>query len=67
MSFQGNVKGHVFQKQAWRTLIFMLYLYFLSQDDYVCKRLEKLNHNFNYTHTFLNLKSSLYCLYYTKF
>ena len=25
MSSQGNVKGHVFKKQAWRPLIFMFY------------------------------------------
>ena len=28
MSFQGNVKGHVFQKQAWRPHIFMFYFAF---------------------------------------
>ena len=28
MSFQGNVEGHVFQKQAWRPLIFMFYYAF---------------------------------------
>ena len=56
MSFQGKFKGYVFQKQAWRPLIFMFYFDFLSQDDSVCKKLEKLNHNFNYTHTsFSNL------------
>ena len=55
ISFQGNVKGHVFQKQAWIPLIFMFYFDFLSKDDSVCKKLEKkLNHNFNYTHTSLN-------------
>ena len=53
MSFQGNVKGHVFQKQAWTLLILMFYFVFLSQDEYVCKKLEQLNHNFNYTHTSL--------------
>ena len=41
MSSQGKVKGHVFQKQAWRPLIF------------VCK---KFNHKFNYTHTSLMKK-----------
>ena len=25
MSFQGNVIGHVFQKQPWRSLIFKFY------------------------------------------
>ena len=53
MSSQGNVKGHVFQKQAWRPLIFMLYFDFLSSDDSVCKKFEKLNHKLNYTHTTL--------------
>ena len=53
MSFQGNFKGHVFQKQAWKPLIFIFYVYFLAEDDYICKIIEKLNHNFNYTHTSL--------------
>ena len=30
MLSQGNVKGHVFQKQAWRPLIYMFYFDFLS-------------------------------------
>ena len=34
----------------------MFYLYLLSLDDYVCKKLEQLNHNFNYTHASLNLE-----------
>ena len=53
MSSQGNVEGHVFQKQAWRPLNSMFYFDFLSWDDSVCKKLEKLNHNFNYPHTSL--------------
>ena len=44
MSYQPKVEGHVpvFQKQAWRQLIFMFYFSFLSEDDSVCKKLEKL-------------------------
>ena len=53
MSFQGNVEGHVFQKEAWRPLIFMFYFNLLSSHYSVCKKLEKLTHNFNYTHTSL--------------
>ena len=30
--------------------MFMIYFDFLPKDDSVCKKLEKLNHNFNYTH-----------------
>ena len=41
MSSQGNVKGQVFQKQAWTPFILMLYIYFLSSDDYVYRKLEK--------------------------
>ena len=52
MSFQGNVKGHVFQKQAY-PLFLCFILIFLSQADSVCKKLEKLNHKVNYTHTSL--------------
>ena len=33
-----NVKGHVFQKQAWRPIIFMFYFYFLAFYDSVCKK-----------------------------
>ena len=61
MSSQGNSKDHVFQKQAWRPLIFMFYFYFLAEDDLVWKKLEKLNHNFNYTHTSLSKGSTTYC------
>ena len=53
MSSQGNIKDHVFKKQTWRPLIFMCYFDFLSLDDSVCKKLEKINHKFNYTHTSL--------------
>ena len=42
MSSQGNVKGHVFPKPAWRPLIVMLYFYLLSYDDCVCKKSEKI-------------------------
>ena len=41
MTSQGNVKGHVFQNQAWSHLIFMFYFYFLALDDSVYKKLEK--------------------------
>ena len=51
MSSQENIKGHVFQKQAWRPLILKFYFYVLSQDDSVCKKLEKFNHYFSYTFT----------------
>ena len=37
MSSQGNVKGHVFQKQAWDPY-FMFNLYFLAYNDSVCKK-----------------------------
>ena len=30
MSSQGNVKSHVFKKQAWIPLIFMFHFYFIS-------------------------------------
>ena len=40
VSSQGNVKGHVFQHQTWRHLIFMFYFYLLLSDDSVCKKLE---------------------------
>ena len=53
MPSQGNVKGYVFQKQAWRPLILRFYFYFLSFDDSVCKKQEKINLNFNNTHTSL--------------
>ena len=33
MSSQGKVKGHIFQKQAWRPSIFMFYVDFLPYDD----------------------------------
>ena len=56
MSSQGNIKDHVFLKQAWIPLIFMFYFDLLSYDDSVCKKLEKLNHKLNYTHTSLNTK-----------
>ena len=42
MSSQGNDKGHVFQKQAWRPLIVMIYFDLTSKDDCVWKKLEKL-------------------------
>ena len=50
MSFQSNVKGHIFQKQARRPLIFKFYLDFLSLDDSAC--MQEI-YNFNYTHTSL--------------
>ena len=53
MSSQGNVKGHVFQKQAWRSPIFWFYFDFLSLDESLCEKLEKF-YNFNYTHTSLS-------------
>ena len=44
MSSQGNVKGYVFQKQAWRPIILMFYFDLISKEDRtVCKKLEKLN------------------------
>ena len=53
MLFQGNIKGHVF-KNKHRVLLLLLFdFYFLALDDSVCKKLEKLNHNFNYTYTSL--------------
>ena len=55
MSFEGYVKGHVFQNQAWRPFIFMFHFDFLSKDDSVCKKLEKLNHKLIYTHTSLKV------------
>ena len=55
MSSQGNAKGHVFEKPAQRPLIFMFYFDFIPQDDSVCKKLEKYNHKFNYTHTSLSV------------
>ena len=51
MSSQGNVKGNVFEAQAWRYLIFMFYFEFLAKDDSACKKLEKLDHKFNYAQT----------------
>ena len=51
MSSQDNVKDRDLEKK-WRPLIFMFYLDFLSLDDSVCKKLEKLKHKFNYTHTY---------------
>ena len=40
MSSQGNIKGHVFQTQAWIPLMFMLNFDFYSLYDSVCKILK---------------------------
>ena len=54
MSFEGFVKSHVFPKQAWTPYIFIFYF-----DDSVCKKLEKLNHKFNFTENLLNSTNAL--------
>ena len=61
ISFQGNVKGHVFQKQAWRNLKFyVLFLFFfLIIRWFRMQEIRKiLNQNFNYTHTSLIIARS---------